>query len=63
MPGVFIGMIAGVACVAFLILSNQDPFFGWSAGFVALALNFLITTMVSLLTPVTRASSTVTAIG
>jgi SSS family solute:Na+ symporter len=49
MPGVFAGMIAGVAGVAFLILSKQDPFFGWSAGFVALCLNFLITTIVSLL--------------
>jgi SSS family solute:Na+ symporter len=51
MPGVFAGMIAGVGTVAFLILSNQDPFFGWSAGFVALCLNFLITTIVSFLTP------------
>jgi SSS family solute:Na+ symporter len=52
MPGVFVGMIAGVAAVAFLILSNRDPFFGWSAGFVALCLNFLITAIVSLLTPI-----------
>jgi SSS family solute:Na+ symporter len=51
MPGVFAGMIAGVASVAFLVLSNQDPFFGWSAGFVALCLNFLITVTLSLLTP------------
>ncbi len=51
MPGVFAGMIAGVATVAYLILSKQDPFFGWSAGFVALCLNFLITMTLSLLTP------------
>ena len=51
MPGVFAGMIAGVATVAFLILTHQDPFFGWSAGFVALCLNFLITPILSLLTP------------
>ena len=51
MPGVFAGMIAGVATVAFLILSKQDPFHGWSAGFVALCLNFLIATTLSLLTP------------
>ena len=51
MPAVFAGMIAGVATVVFLILTNQDPFFGWSAGFVALCLNFLITTTLSLLTP------------
>jgi SSS family solute:Na+ symporter len=52
MPGVFAGMIAGVASVALLILSNHDPFFGWSAGFVALSLNFLIATIVSLLMPI-----------
>jgi SSS family solute:Na+ symporter len=51
MPGVFAGMIAGVATVAFLILSHQDPFFGWSAGFAALCLNFVIAVFLSLLTP------------
>jgi len=50
MPGVFVGMIAGVATVAFLILTRQDPFFGWSAGFVALCINFLTTTILSLIT-------------
>ncbi len=54
MPGVFAGMIAGVATVAFLILTHQDPFFGWSAGFVALCLNFLITAIVSLLIGILR---------
>jgi SSS family solute:Na+ symporter len=51
MPGVFAGMIAGVATVSYLILAHQDPFFGWSAGFVALCINFLITTILSLITP------------
>jgi SSS family solute:Na+ symporter len=51
MPGVFAGMIAGVAIVAFLILTNQDPFYGWSAGFVALCVNFMITAFLSILTP------------
>jgi SSS family solute:Na+ symporter len=51
MPGVFAGMIAGVATVAFLILTGRDPWFGWSAGFVALCLNFLITAILSRLTP------------
>ena len=51
MPGVFAGMIAGVATVAGLVLTHQDPFRGWSAGFVALCLNFLITAILSLLTP------------
>ena len=51
MRGVFAGMIAGVAAVVFLILTHQDPFFGWSAGFVALCLNFVITVILSLLAP------------
>ena len=46
--GVFAGLIAGVGAVAFLILSNRDPFYGWSAGFVALCLNFAITVILSL---------------
>jgi len=51
MPGVFAGMIAGVATVAFLILSHRDPFHGWNAGFVALCINFLITVFLSLAPP------------
>ena len=51
MHGVFAGMIVGVATVAFLVLTHQDPFRGWSAGFVALCINFLITAIISLLTP------------
>src|SRR5579864_8457160 len=50
MSGVFAGMIAGVATVVFLVLTHQDPFFGWSAGLVALCINFLITTILSLIT-------------
>jgi SSS family solute:Na+ symporter len=53
MPGVFAGMIVGVATVAFLILTHHDPFLGWSAGFVALCINFLITAVLSLLTTAT----------
>ena len=51
MRGVFAGMLAGVATVVFLILTHRDPFFGFSAGFVALCLNFLIAAIVSLLAP------------
>ncbi len=51
MPGVFAGMIAGVTTVAFLILTHQNPFLGWNAGFVALCINFLITAILSLVTP------------
>ncbi len=50
MAGVASGMIAGVATVIFLMLSHRDPLYGWSAGFVALCLNFLITIIVSRLT-------------
>jgi SSS family solute:Na+ symporter len=42
------GMIAGVTTVAFLMLTGRDPFYGWSAGFVALCLNFAIAVLVSL---------------
>jgi SSS family solute:Na+ symporter len=50
MAGVFAGLVVGVAAAVFLMLSHRDPLFGWSAGFVALCLNFLITTVVSLST-------------
>ncbi len=49
--GVFVGMITGVAAVAFLMLNKMDPFLGLNAGFFALCLNFIVTTVVSLLTP------------
>jgi solute:Na+ symporter, SSS family len=51
MHGVFAGMAVGIGTVAILILRHQDPFHGWSAGFVALSLNFGIVVVVSLLTP------------
>jgi SSS family solute:Na+ symporter len=51
MAGVFAGLIAGTAAVILLMLCHRDPFYGWSAGFVALCLNFLVTTLVSLMTP------------
>ncbi len=47
---VFAGMIAGVGTAIFLMLTHRDPWSGWSAGFLALCLNFLITTILSLLT-------------
>ena len=57
MPGVFAGMIAGVGTVAFLILTHRDPFFGWSAGLLALCVNFMITATLSLLMPATPTSA------
>lgn len=49
--GVFSGLICGVSLVALLVLSNRDPILGWSAGFVALCLNCLITVILSLISP------------
>lgn len=49
MMGVSSGMIVGVAGTAFLILSNRDPFGGFSAGFLALCANFGVVVLVSLL--------------
>src|SRR5215467_13932240 len=52
MSAVFAGLLCGEATVAFLILTNRDPFYGWSAGFIALCLNFLAAVGLSLaLTP------------
>ena len=50
MPGVFVGMIVGVAIVAYLMLNKMDPFMGLHAGFFALCVNFVVTTVISLLT-------------
>jgi solute:Na+ symporter, SSS family len=50
MRGVFAGMVAGVATVVLLFLTKRDPWFGWSAGFIALCINFLVTVVLSLLT-------------
>ncbi len=46
--GVFAGLVAGVATVAFLAVTKRDPFFGFNAGFVALCLNFIVTVVLSL---------------
>lgn len=48
---VFAGMIAGVVTAVVLMLSHRDPWFGVSAGFLALCLNFLIVAALSLTTP------------
>jgi solute:Na+ symporter, SSS family len=45
--GVFAGLIAGVACATWLILSNRDPFAGINAGFLALCLNFMVVIFLS----------------
>jgi solute:Na+ symporter, SSS family len=51
MEGVFAGVIVGVVCTAFLILTNRDPFRGLNAGFIALCLNFTVTILISTLAP------------
>jgi SSS family solute:Na+ symporter len=48
--GVFAGLVAGIGLVALLFLTGRDPWFGWSAGFVALCVNFVIAVSVSVLT-------------
>jgi SSS family solute:Na+ symporter len=57
MTAVFAGMIAGVGTAIFLMVTHRDPWSGWSAGFLALCLNFLITTILSLLTRANAAPS------
>ena len=47
--GVFTGIGSGIILVSFLIISGRDPFLGMNAGFVALALNALLTVVVSLM--------------
>jgi SSS family solute:Na+ symporter len=51
MPAVFVGLVAGIAIVAFLMLSKRDPFVGLNAGFIALGVNFALTGAISLLSP------------
>jgi len=50
--GVCAGMVTGISAAAFLILSGRDPCLGMNAGFIALCLNFAVTTAVSGLTTV-----------
>lgn len=49
--GVSCGLVTGIATVAFLILTGRDPFMGLNSGFIALALNFLVTVSVCLMHP------------
>lgn len=51
-PAVFTGVVAGVTAAVFLMLTHRDPWFGVSAGFLALCLNFALVVLVSLLAPV-----------
>ncbi|MBZ5502251.1 MAG: sodium:solute symporter family protein [Acidobacteriia bacterium] len=50
--GVLAGLVTGIFVAVFLMLTGRDPYRGLNAGFVALCLNFAVTGVVSLLTPV-----------
>ncbi len=50
--GVFAGLAAGSSTAVVLMLTGRDPYHGLNAGFIALCLNFAVTWLVSLLTPV-----------
>jgi SSS family solute:Na+ symporter len=51
MGGIFAGMIVGVGCTAFLVLTKRDPFNGLTAGFIALCANFAVAVLLSALAP------------
>jgi SSS family solute:Na+ symporter len=48
--GVLSGLIGGLTVACALTLSHRDPFYGLNAGFIALALNFVVTILVSAFT-------------
>jgi solute:Na+ symporter, SSS family len=48
---VFTGVVVGVGTVMILMLTHRDPWFGVSAGFLALCMNFGLVVLVSLLAP------------
>ena len=52
--GVFSGLIVGIVVVVGLIASGRDPFLGMNAGFVGLAINSIVTFVVSLCTKPTN---------
>jgi SSS family solute:Na+ symporter len=54
---VFTGMVAGVAAAVILMLTHRDPWFGVSASFLALFLNFALVVLVSLLAPAPQTGS------
>jgi len=47
--GILAGMVVGLAVAAALTFSHHDPFHGFNAGFIGLALNLLIVVVASLL--------------
>jgi len=49
--GVFAGIVCGVAVVAFLILTNRDPWLGLNPGFIGLCLNLAVVGVISSMRP------------
>jgi SSS family solute:Na+ symporter len=49
--GVFSGILVGLATAMSLMLTKHDPFLGLNAGFLALCANFVVTCIVSVVTP------------
>jgi solute:Na+ symporter, SSS family len=48
---VFSGILVGLAMAISLMLTKHDPFLGLNAGFLALCANFVVTGIVSVVTP------------
>jgi solute:Na+ symporter, SSS family len=46
---VFSGVVVGVTVAVFLMLTHRDPWFGVSAGFLALCINLVVVLLMSLL--------------
>lgn len=45
---VFCGLLVGLGCVTFLVLTGRDPFLGINAGFLALCANTVVTCIVAI---------------
>jgi SSS family solute:Na+ symporter len=52
MAGIFVGLMVGVGCAVFLVLSGRDPLGGLNAGFISLCANFAIAVLISAFTSV-----------
>ena len=50
--GVFTGVATGIFVAALLMMTGRDPYHGLNAGFIALGGNFVVTGLVSAVTPV-----------